>query len=68
MKKKAANMDKLMATGARRADFGPKAETKLYLKQAWQMGKNLITTSMQPTDSGGMTVSQRTTVPRVVAK
>ena len=41
-----------MAVGTRYAGFGPKAETNLYLKQAWRMGKSLITASTQWIDFG----------------
>ena len=57
-----------MTAGTRRANFSPKAETKLYLKRARQMVKNLITTSTQQTDSSLMVVSQQTAMPRVVAE
>ena len=57
-----------MAAGTQRADFGPRAETDLYLKRARQIGKSLIIPNTQQTDSGLMVVLQRTTVPRVVAK
>ena len=40
-----------------RENFGPKVETKLYLKRARQMGKNLITASTQRTDSSLMAMS-----------
>ena len=57
-----------MATSTRCTDFGPKAKTNLYLKQAQQMGKSLITTNTQWMDFGLMVVSQRTTMLRVVAE
>ena len=57
-----------MVAGARCADFDPKVETKLYLKRARKMSKNLITASTQRVDSGLIAVSQRTTMHRVVAE
>ena len=57
-----------MTTSTRCADFGPKAKTNLYLKQAQKMGKSLITASMQRTDSGLIAVSQQTAMPRVVVE
>ena len=48
------------------ANFGPKAETKLYLKRVRQMGKNLITASTQQTNFGLMVVSQWKIMLRVV--
>ena len=47
-----------LAVGTWCTDFGPKAETKLYLKQERQMGKNLITASTQQTDSSLIAMSQ----------
>ena len=57
-----------MVVGARRMDFDPKAKTKFYLKRERQMGKNLITTSTQRTNSSLMVVSQWPVMPRVVAE
>ena len=57
-----------MATSTRRVDFGPRAETDLYLKGARQMDKSLITANTQRIDFGLMVVSQRTIMSRVVAE
>ena len=46
-----------MIVGTRRVDFSPRVETKFYLKLARQMGKSLITASMQQTYSSLMAVS-----------
>ena len=57
-----------MAASTRHADFGAMTEIDLYLKRARQMGKSLITASTQRMDSGLIVVSQRTTMPRVIAE
>ena len=57
-----------MAAGIGRADFGPRAETNLYLKLARKMGNCLITTNMQRIESGMMVVSQWMTMSSVVAE
>ena len=57
-----------MAIGTWHTDFGPRAETDLYLKRARQMGKSLIIASTQRMDSGLMVVSQRTKLLRVVVE
>ena len=58
MTKRQQTANRPIAVGTRRANFGPRAETDLYLKRALQMGKSLITTSMQQTNFDLMAVSQ----------
>ena len=57
-----------MAAGTQHVDFDPRAGTNFYLKRVWKMGKSLITTNMQQTNSGLMTVLQQTTMLRIVAE
>ena len=57
-----------MAVGTQGMDFGPKAETNLYLKQAQKIGKSLTTARTQQTNFGLMAVSQRTAMSRVIAE
>ena len=57
-----------MAIGTQHEDFGPRAESNSYLKRARQMGKSLITASMQWTDFGLMAMSQWMAKPRIVAE
>ena len=54
-----------MIVGTRHVDFSSGAETNSYLNRARQMGKSLITASMQHIDSGLIVVLQQTTIPRV---
>ena len=68
MTKRQHTGDRPMTAGARRADFDPKAETKLYLKRGLQMGKNLITASTQRMDFSLMAVLRWTAMSRAVAK
>ena len=48
-------------------DFGLRAETNFYLKRVPQIGKSLITSNTQSTDSSLIVVSRRMVRPRVVA-
>ena len=57
-----------MAAGTQRVDFGPEAETNLYLKRAQQMDKSLIIVCTQRINFGLMAVSLRTAILKVVAK
>ena len=57
-----------MVVGTWCANLDPKAQTKLYLKRARQMGKNLIITSTQWMNTDLMAVSQQTAMSRVVAE
>ena len=57
-----------MAASDGQADFGPRAETNLYLKQVRQMTNSLIPANTQRTDSGLMAASQQMKRPRVVAE
>ena len=68
MIKRQRTVNRLMVVGTRRADFGPKAETNIYLKLVRQMGKSLITASTQWTNFSLMIMSQRTAMPKVVAE
>ena len=57
-----------MAASTQHANFSPRAETDLYLERARQMGKSLITTSTQRTDSGLMAMLQWMAMSRVIVE
>ena len=59
---------RLMAVGIWHADFGLRAETNFYLKRARKMGKSLITTSTQWTDSSLMAMLQWMAMSRVIVE
>ena len=56
-----------MPLGTRHTDLSLRAKTNPYLKQVQQMGKILISASIQRTDLNLMAVSQRTEMSWIVA-